>query len=172
MRQSLLRSLSLRLPKLRAAMSTDYTSWTSSDLIARVTILESQLREQNSRLSALLAANPSSSPTPSSPHSSETFKKTKKPAKPFDFSAHPTRHIAIKFAYLGGPYNGFEHANGTVTPLPTVEEVLWKALRKARLIDPKIVASDGEELDMDYDVVWDTRDRLHRYDRQGVKLNV
>lgn len=42
----------------------------------------------------------------------------------------------MKFAYLGQRYNGFEyHANNT-TPLPTIEEELWKALTKTRLIFP------------------------------------
>ena len=42
----------------------------------------------------------------------------------------------MKFAYLGQRYNGFEHHANNSTPLPTVEEALWKALIKARLIFP------------------------------------
>ena len=42
----------------------------------------------------------------------------------------------MKFAYIGRRYNGLEYASGNVTPQPTVEEVLWAALRKARLIFP------------------------------------
>lgn len=50
---------------------------------------------------------------------------------------YSTRLIALKLAYLGKSYNGFEyHANNT-TPLPTIEEELWKALTKSRLILPK-----------------------------------
>ena len=44
--------------------------------------------------------------------------------------------IALKFAYLGQNYNGFEHHANNATPLPTIEEELWKALNKARLIFP------------------------------------
>ncbi|KAK3067186.1 pseudouridine synthase deg1 [Teratosphaeriaceae sp. CCFEE 6253] len=33
-----------------------------------------------------------------------------------------------QFAYLGGNYNGFEHRANNTTPLPTVEEEVWKAL--------------------------------------------
>lgn len=43
----------------------------------------------------------------------------------------------MKVAYLGKRYNGFEHHTGQITPLPTIEEELWKALNKARLIFPK-----------------------------------
>ena len=54
----------------------------------------------------------------------------------FDPSKYSHRLIALKFAYLGQSYNGFEyHANNT-TPLPTIEETLWKALMKARLLFP------------------------------------
>jgi tRNA pseudouridine38/39 synthase len=38
---------------------------------------------------------------------------------------------------LGKNYNGFEHHANNKTPLPTIEEELWKALNKARLIFPK-----------------------------------
>jgi tRNA pseudouridine38/39 synthase len=44
--------------------------------------------------------------------------------------------VAFKLAYLGKKYNGYEYHKGNWTPLPTVEEVLWKALYKARLISP------------------------------------
>ena len=44
--------------------------------------------------------------------------------------------MAFKLAYLGKRYNGFEHHAGNATPLPTIEEEIWKALNKARLIFP------------------------------------
>lgn len=63
----------------------------------------------------------------------------------FDPSKYSTRFIALKIAYLGQKYNGFEyHANNT-TPLPTVEEVLWRALVKTKLI----FKSDDEPLSWD-----------------------
>ena len=54
----------------------------------------------------------------------------------FDPSRYSTRLIALKFAYLGQRYNGFEHHTNNRTPLPTIEEELWKAFNKARLIFP------------------------------------
>ena len=44
--------------------------------------------------------------------------------------------IALKFAYLGQNYNGLEYAAGNATPQPTIEEALWAALNKGRLILP------------------------------------
>lgn len=70
----------------------------------------------------------------------ETPKKVyKKPRvdRAFDPTKYSTRLVAFKLAYLGKRYNGFEHHAGNLTPLPTIEEELWKALNKARLIFPK-----------------------------------
>ncbi|KKA23597.1 Pseudouridylate synthase 3 [Rasamsonia emersonii CBS 393.64] len=71
----------------------------------------------------------------------------KKEAREIDPSKYHTRFIALKFAYLGQRYNGYEHANGNVTPLPTIEEELWKALRKARLIFPTTPSSSTDDFD-------------------------
>ncbi|KAH8424176.1 pseudouridine synthase DEG1 [Aspergillus melleus] len=67
------------------------------------------------------------------------FNKAKRPSKQsreLDPSKYHTRFIALKFAYLGQRYNGLEHTTGNVTPLPTIEEELWKAFRRTRLILP------------------------------------
>lgn len=55
----------------------------------------------------------------------------------FDPSKYSTRLIALKLAYLGKRYNGFEHHSNQSTPLPTIEEELWRALNKARLVFPE-----------------------------------
>ena len=52
----------------------------------------------------------------------------------FDPSKYSTRYIALKFAYLGRKYNGLEYHKNNDTALPTVEEVLWNALLKSRLV--------------------------------------
>lgn len=44
--------------------------------------------------------------------------------------------MAFKLAYLGKKYNGFEYHKGNWTPLPTIEEELFKAFTKGRLIFP------------------------------------
>ncbi len=56
----------------------------------------------------------------------------------FDPSRYSTRLIALKLAYLGKHYHGFEHQSGPSTFLPTIELELWKALNKARLIFPHV----------------------------------
>ncbi|EME46630.1 hypothetical protein DOTSEDRAFT_22677 [Dothistroma septosporum NZE10] len=114
----------------------DYTSWSNADLIRRVTDLEIALRKQNAEhVHATLSHSASSAPR----------RKPKKPSKGFDPSKYNTRLIALKFAYLGGNYNGFEHHANNITPLPTVEEELWKALKKTRLIFPTLKPGQSEE---------------------------
>ncbi|ODQ54698.1 tRNA pseudouridine synthase [Saitoella complicata NRRL Y-17804] len=67
---------------------------------------------------------------------------SKKPKieKAFDMSRYSKRYIALKFAYLGWPYQGLA-AQSEPTALPTVEEVLFEALEKGKLIESK--AGDG-----------------------------
>ena len=131
---------------------TDYTSWSNADLIARVTILEGRLRAQTTAYRALHdTPTPTSSPKPPRLLRRRSFSSSGR----FEPSKYSTRHVALKFAYLGGRYNGYEHANRNITPLPTVEEVLWKALRKARLITPPTTSADES-----MEVVWDPVERL------------
>ncbi|CAD6503361.1 BgTH12-03027 [Blumeria graminis f. sp. triticale] len=102
---------------------SDYTSWTHEQLVARVERLEIELASRPDK------------PCPDSPGPGR-FKKVTRLPRAFDPSKYSTRLVAFKLAYLGKRYNGFEfHANNT-TPLPTVEEELWKAFKTARLIFP------------------------------------
>ena len=121
---------------LMDASCSEYGTWSNEDLIKRVTELEAKLRAQN-------ATAIDASPAPPK-------KKPRKPAKPFDSSKYSTRYIALKFAYLGKNYNGFEYHTNNTTPLPTVEEELWKALRKTRLIFPTFREGQSED-----EVCWD-----------------
>ncbi|TIA01235.1 pseudouridine synthase [Aureobasidium pullulans] len=103
----------------------DYTNWSASQLLKRITDLETQLR--NNRIVPVTDPSVTAALPP---------KKKQKKDRPFDASRYNTRHIALKFAYLGQRYNGFEHHTGNKTPLPTIEEELWKAFMKTRLIFP------------------------------------
>lgn len=89
------------------------------------------------------------STTPSSPPPKKSWKKPRN-ERAFDPSKYTTRLVAFKLAYLGKNYNGFEHHAGHPTPLTTIEEELWKALNRARLIFPK----DTHPLDTG-EVNWD-----------------
>jgi tRNA pseudouridine38/39 synthase len=126
---------------MSARETTDYKSWTNADLIARVSELERQLRQQNAQLVARSS-------------SAKRKQARSRRANVFDPSKYSTRHIALKIAYLGQKYNGYEHANGNITPLPTIEEMLWKALRKARLI--------SAETDEPTEVAWSYAERMRK----------
>ena len=98
-----------------------------------------------------LGANTTERYKSSSSRSSRSRSRSRRPKNPrvnrkFDPSRYATRLIALKFAYLGQRYNGLEYHTKNTTPLPTIEEELWKALNKARLIfpTPNPLISDGE----------------------------
>jgi tRNA pseudouridine38/39 synthase len=111
------------------AESPDYATWTPEQLVKRVAHLEAQLRDN--RITPILDASCSSSSSATLPP-----RKKQKKDRPFDPSRYNTRHIALKFAYLGQKYNGYEHHTGNKTPLPTIEQELWKAFTKTHLIFP------------------------------------
>ena len=117
------------------ATQPDYTKWSPSDLISHIHKLEAQLQQNGT--SPITTTDPTRPPP---------FKKPRKAPKPFDASRYNTRLIALRFAYLGGAYNGFEHHTGNKTPLPTIEEELWKALRKTKLIFPTFKEGKEEEI--------------------------
>ncbi|KAF1813466.1 pseudouridine synthase [Eremomyces bilateralis CBS 781.70] len=98
-----------------------YTNWSSEQFIARISDLESQLKSQNIQ---------------EAPPQAEQ-RRRRKPNQ-FDPSRYNTRFIALKLAYLGRHLNGYEAPGDTIPPAPTVEEELWKALMKTRLIFPRI----------------------------------
>lgn len=70
----------------------------------------------------------------------EIKKPTNKPHKkqgkkrPFDFSVHPKRHVALRLAYLGWDYQGFAVQENTDN---TVEARLFEALLKTRLVQDR-----------------------------------
>jgi tRNA pseudouridine38/39 synthase len=96
-----------------------YEDWSREDLISRIRKLEAQ------------------SPTSEKPANLDIYPAGKKQNvhKPFDFSKHPRRKIALRFCYFGWEYNGLAFQNEP-TPLPTVEGALLDALGETRLIDP------------------------------------
>ncbi|KAL8938445.1 MAG: hypothetical protein Q9216_003896 [Gyalolechia sp. 2 TL-2023] len=108
----------------------DYSQWSPNKLAERVTLLESQLKEQTARYDQLLQKSKAPIPLP--------IPKLSKPksVRQFNPSKYTTRLIALKFAYLGQQYNGLEYHANNKTPYPTIEEELWKALHKAKLISP------------------------------------
>ncbi|KAF3853677.1 hypothetical protein F7725_014365 [Dissostichus mawsoni] len=101
--------------------------------------LRSELKERSEAgEDSELMSNPSTREnTDSKPVvNTSSCKKGKKVAKerPFDFSAHPRRHVALRLAYLGWSYQGFAVQDNTDN---TVEARLFEALLKTRLIQDR-----------------------------------
>jgi len=106
----------------------DYRQWPAEKLVKKVDELETRIEHLKAELRAVGSSVP--------PPSSIKRARVQTSARRFDASRYSSRHVAFKFAYLGQRYNGLEgHANNP-TPLPTIEEELWKALVKTRLIFP------------------------------------
>ncbi|KAM0555988.1 hypothetical protein ACHAPJ_005969 [Fusarium lateritium] len=109
---------------------SNYQSWTKNGLIQKVKELEAELRNR-----------PAPEPKPEVQVQSEReegdgAKKTKpKGKRKMDPSKYSTRYIALKLAYLGKNYGGFEFQ--AMANAPSIEEELWNALTKACLIFPK-----------------------------------
>ncbi|KAJ5735297.1 uncharacterized protein N7483_000422 [Penicillium malachiteum] len=163
----------------------DYTTWSNASLVERITELERQLKSQTTQYTApptelRLAPIPSDVHEPAIPTQEEASVQTKpaqlaeidivhapgkkralKEQRDFDPSKYSTRFIALKFAYLGQRYNGLEHTNGNPTPLPTIEEVIWKAMRRTRIIFPETSCPEEEPNDTvpralrPYSIYWD-----------------
>ncbi|KAK5016367.1 pseudouridine synthase deg1 [Cryomyces antarcticus] len=112
------------------AEPANYADWSNEQLIARVMELEQRLKGQTKSFKPSRTTISDRVALPYLP------KQKSRPVHAFDPSKYSTRFIALKFAYLGRAYNGFEHHANNKTPLPTVEEVLWRALMKTKLIFP------------------------------------
>ncbi|KAL7944649.1 pseudouridine synthase [Trichoderma barbatum] len=132
-----------------------YNNWTKAGLIQRVKELEKQLKVATSSGPVSTQDQEPQSvgevSTQGQQHEQqqqggdEVSQPVKKPKgkKKMDPSKYSTRYIALKLAYLGKNYGGFEfQAMGNQ---PSIEEELWNALTKACLIfpeDEKIVDFD------------------------------
>jgi len=141
--------LRLRVAATQRRTMTDYTQWTKEGLVKHIRHLEAQLRQQKyvqqvvpSEPLAPAAPTPTTDITNQQPPLSESTASSKAPAGPpkkkartFDPSKYATRPIALKLAYLGKNYSGFEHQPSGA--LSSIEEELWKALIKAFLIFPE-----------------------------------
>ncbi|CZT09355.1 related to pseudouridine synthase 3 [Rhynchosporium agropyri] len=103
---------------------SDYSSWSQEKLIERVTLLENKLKVKNSSLTRQTSDD-------------DALSKPPRAERLFNPSKYSTRLVAFKLAYLGKRYNGFE-CQKSATRLPTIEEELWKAFNKGRLIFPNI----------------------------------
>lgn len=135
-----LQTFAPRLASTKFTMA-DYNRWTKDDLIKRVKELELELKSsgQNGQSQPPSTSDPLITPSQNGdvgvvPQPGQPAKKKPRKQKVLDPSKYSTRFIALKFAYIGKNYNGFEYQSSGL--LPTIEEELWKALVKACLIFP------------------------------------
>ncbi|EEA27070.1 pseudouridine synthase deg1 [Talaromyces marneffei ATCC 18224] len=161
-------------PESGPPQGQDYSTWSTSSLVERIMELERQLNAQTNEFGTVPQAKPETAEAtvtatsklqvqaaiPPAAPSPEGINTPKKQPREMDHTKYHTRHIALKFAYLGQRYNGFEHANGNATPLPTIEEEIWKALRKTRLIfptttSPMELSLDRHDRTQPFDLSWD-----------------
>ena len=141
-----------------AAMSSldrPYEQWSIPQLIQRVQSLEDELKAHSPSYDILdfcrsfrtNSVDSHNSKRGTSPSTTSLDQCPKKRPRAFDPSKYSTRFIALKFAYLGQGYNGFEYHKNNETPLPTIEEELWKALVKSKLISP----ASGDDAQPDWE---------------------
>lgn len=113
-----------------AGEGNKYSAWTKNGLIQRVKELEAELK-----------ARPAPPPPPAEESQSRSNDPSATPAKKpkgkrkMDPSKYTTRFIALKLAYLGKNYGGFEFQ--AMANAPAIEEELWNALTKSCLIFPE-----------------------------------
>lgn len=130
----------LELVRGRRAKMADqgnYNNWTKAGLIQRVKELEKELRAASSSAQISASNNEIPQAAPEQKGDEELSQPVKKPKakKKMDPSKYSTRFIALKLAYLGKNFGGFEfQAQGNQ---PSIEEELWNALTKACLIFPE-----------------------------------
>ncbi|KAK1772385.1 pseudouridylate synthase [Phialemonium atrogriseum] len=127
-----LRTFSIN-PRAMADQARDYKRWTKESLVKRVKCLEEELKRVEPSNPALGGPSPAPPADAIADAAAPDGKKQKKKRK-LDPSKYSTRLIALKIAYLGKNYNGFEYQ--TSASVPTIEEELWKALTKSCLISP------------------------------------
>ncbi|CAN8103966.1 unnamed protein product [Discula destructiva] len=117
----------------------DYNKWTKEDLIKRVKQLEIELKDgpQDALPHPTRTAsghNLENGDTETTHRPGQPVTKKPNQTKSMDPSRYSTRFIALKLAYIGKKYNGFEYQSSGVQS--TIEEELWKALVKACLVFP------------------------------------
>ncbi|XP_065594377.1 tRNA pseudouridine(38/39) synthase [Cyrtonyx montezumae] len=98
-------------------------------LLRRVQHLEEEVK----RLQEKLSEGKEGTAVQDTPSASRKPKKQQQ-QRPFDFSAHGRRHVALRIAYLGWGYQGFASQENTSN---TIEEKLFEALKKTRLVDDR-----------------------------------
>ncbi|KAK4132895.1 pseudouridine synthase [Trichocladium antarcticum] len=118
-----------------------YADWSKDRLVERVRELEmavkqqQQQQQQGAGAKQKQAAVKPPSQAPANAAATPPEKKQRKKGGKMDPSKYSTRLVALKLAYLGKRYGGFEYSASSA--VPSIEEELWKALVKGCLILPE-----------------------------------
>ncbi|TGJ87257.1 hypothetical protein E0Z10_g1540 [Xylaria hypoxylon] len=128
--------------------TSKYGRWTKDALIKRIQALEYQIQADDERgPTVAVIANSSlkdgGRAEGEGEAEAEPQRAKKKVVRRIDPSKYSTRLVAMKLAYLGKNYGGFEYQSSA--NIPSIEEELWKAMVKARLIFPE----SPDEVDWD-----------------------
>ncbi|KAI1129839.1 pseudouridine synthase [Nemania abortiva] len=122
-----------KLPKM-ADGTADYGRWTKDALIKRIQRLEQELQAKNHIGGPVITSTKTASSLEEEKVDSGPQRKKRKEERAVDPSKYSTRLIALKLAYLGKNYGGYEYQSSGA---PTIEEELWKAMVKGCLIFPE-----------------------------------
>ncbi|NWU48427.1 PUS3 synthase, partial [Dromas ardeola] len=109
-------------------MAEGSTATDQEQLLRRVQELEEEVK----RLQEKLREDKESGGRREAPLAPRKAKKRQQ--RPFNFGAYGRRHVALKIAYLGWGYQGFASQENTSN---TIEEKLFEALKKTRLVDDR-----------------------------------
>jgi len=118
---------------------TDYETWTRKQLIERLVALEDSESATLLRSCSSLTNTPTTATTANVVHDDALPNLPARiPPKPktFNFAQHRKRKIALKFCYSGWDYGGLAYQTTHASQTPAVENVLFDAMAKARLVDP------------------------------------
>lgn len=133
----------VKMVKRGISPEIEYNSWTREDLIKKINLLERQIQvpqkiasetvTPESKVTTSIESKSLPSDSTKLELTSKEPSKKKKKQKEFDFDKYPQRFIALRFAYLGWNYSGLAYQYEPA-PLPTIEELILKALHMSKLI--------------------------------------
>ncbi|KAF4507142.1 hypothetical protein G6O67_005810 [Ophiocordyceps sinensis] len=117
----------------------NYNNWTKTGLISRLRDLEEELNKRPAAPETQKAEVKDVAPDPGVSGAAPApppriDKKAAKGERKMDPGRYSSRLIALKLAYLGKNYGGFEYS--AMSNQPSIEEELWNALTKTHLIFP------------------------------------
>ncbi|CAG0917368.1 unnamed protein product [Notodromas monacha] len=103
----------------------DWNALSREELVARVTAYEQQVKQLRNVLAKVTGSK----------NESGSLGKLPKRSRPFDFTKHGKRHVALWITYLGWDYHGFAAQEGE--KWSTIEKHIFEALDRTKLIESR-----------------------------------